>query len=72
MSAHFPISSILNDLRQQRSDLINSMEQGWDDESVRKLAETHLAILAIEAVMAEPPAAKTGPVVRYDEEGWPV
>lgn len=72
MSPHFPVSTILDDLRQQRSDLIVSMERGWDDDSVRKLGETHLAIVAIAAVMAEPVPVKAGPLVRYDGEGWPV
>lgn len=64
-------ASLLHDLKAYRRQDVAHLEQEMSREAVRALAETHMAILAIEAVMAEPEPVKTGPRIEYGPDGYP-
>jgi hypothetical protein len=58
-------------LKSRRRQLAGQFAYDDDPATTRQLGETHTAILAIEAVMAEPVIVPTGPIVEYGEDGWP-
>ena len=64
--------ALREDLADERERIIESMTRGYDDDVVAKLAAYQGAIAGIDAHLAEPPVAKTGPKVRYGEDGYPV
>lgn len=64
-------ASLLHDLKAYRRQDVANLEQDLSREAVRALAETHTAILAIEAVMAEPEPVRTGPRIEFGEDGYP-
>jgi hypothetical protein len=45
--------------------------QAGDEDTLARIAQIQTAITAVEAVMAEPTPAKTGPKIEFDENGWP-
>ena len=63
--------SLLDDLKEYRRQFVDHLEADMDPATARRLGETHLAILAVEAVMNEPPVVRTGPMIQFDETGWP-
>lgn len=64
-------ADLLADLKEHRRQLVDHLSADMDPEVARTLALTHTAILAVEAVMAEPEPATTGPLVEFGEDGWP-
>lgn len=66
------LNSLLFEMKAYRQQFAEHLSYDMDQETVRRLAETHTAILAIEAVMAEPPPPPpTGPKVEYGPDGYP-
>lgn len=68
------MESLLDDLKDERASIINAMTSGhgWSDDHVQALANTHIAILAVEAQMSEPPPpTSSGPRIEFGPDGWP-
>jgi len=60
-------------MKMRRRQLVEAFDQDDDPNSARLLANTHNAILAIEAVQAESEFNETrGPIITFDEKGWPI
>lgn len=66
-----PLTSLLDDLQMYRRQFVDQLAADLDPDIARKLGETHMAILAVEAVMTEPEPVKTGPRIIFGEDGWP-
>lgn len=62
----------LADLKEYRRNFANELASDLDHNVARKLGEVHLAIMAIEAVLAEPAPTTTGPKIEFGQYGWPV
>jgi len=69
MKAH--VYSTLEDLKGYRRTFADVLSRDLDPETARRLGETHLAVLAIEAVLAEPEPIKTGRHIEFGEDGYP-
>ena len=59
----------LKDLR--RTFVEKYADRAGDDETLGRIALIQTAITAVEAVMAEPRVAKTGPKIEIGEDGYP-
>jgi hypothetical protein len=49
----------------------NGASPSRDNEALLYLGSLHLAILAVEAILAEQPPVKTGPRIDFDRDGYP-
>jgi hypothetical protein len=58
-------------MKERRRQFADQFAYDDEPETVRRLGETHMAILALEAVMAEPVEVPVGPRVEFGEDGWP-
>lgn len=65
------LNSLLFEMKAYRQQFAERLSYDMDQETARRLAETHTAILAIEAVMAEPEAKPVGPRIEYGPDGYP-
>ncbi|MBZ9999647.1 MULTISPECIES: hypothetical protein [unclassified Mesorhizobium] len=45
--------------------------QAGDEDTLERIARVQTAITAVEAVMAEPTHARTGPKIEFGEDGYP-
>ncbi|NTF80542.1 hypothetical protein [Rhizobium rhizogenes] len=64
--------NLLELFKQRRRTFVDQLDHDDEKATAEKLAVVQACITAIEAVMAEPPAKKTGPKVAYDAKGWPI
>ncbi|RWO03180.1 MAG: hypothetical protein EOS07_35550 [Mesorhizobium sp.] len=62
---------LLHGLKQERRWAVDNVTADVLPEHIDRLANLHTAILALEAVMAEPRQAKTGPKIEFGEDGYP-
>jgi hypothetical protein len=68
MSDH---ADLLDLFKQRRRNLVDQLENDDEFDTASRLADVHLVIQAIEAVMTEPTPEKAGPRVEFGEDGWP-
>jgi hypothetical protein len=64
------LNSLLFDLKAYRQQFAERLAYEMDQETVCQLAETHTAILAVEAVMAEPESRKICPKIEIGPDGY--
>ena len=64
-------SCLLEQMKQYRAHAVDFLDFDPSRENAQHLAYTHMAVLAIEAVMAEPEPVKTGPMIEFGEDGYP-
>ncbi|WP_457660958.1 hypothetical protein [Sinorhizobium medicae] len=64
-------ADLLQQLKQYRRDFVFQLHCDLSPSTARQLAETQMAILAVEAVMAEPKPVRTGPIIEFGEDGYP-
>ena len=64
------LQSLLETLKDYRRGFAEDLDP-MDSDNTKRLGEVHLAVLAVEAAMAEPPGEKTGPHIEFDASGWP-
>ena len=64
-------ADLLERMKEYRRGFVLQLESDLDPGTAAELADTHLCIQAIEAVMNEPEPAKTGPRVEYGLDGYP-
>lgn len=64
-------ADLLEQMKQDRRDQVLKLDGDLDTETAARLADTHICIQAIEAVMSEPEATKFGRRVEYGADGYP-
>jgi len=64
-------ADLLASLKEYRRNFADQLDQDMDLNTRKNLAETHMCILAIEAIIAEPPVEKTGPSIEFGADGYP-
>lgn len=65
-------TELLELFKERRRSFVEQLQQDDEFTTASRLADVQLCIQAIEAVIDEPPAEKTGPKVEFGPDGWPV